>query len=121
MLEDCIQWWGMRQARGYGYVFCIFRRRMYQAHRMVYEECFGEIPPGLHIHHACRNTSCVNPDHLVPVTPIAHGLLHRLDECGRGHVMDAENTYIDQRGRQHCRQCRALAAQRLRDRRKAAA
>jgi hypothetical protein len=119
--DECIEWWGAHQARGYGYVFCAFRRRMYQAHRMVYEECFGEIPAGHHVHHECRNTSCVNPAHLRAVEPEQHRLLHLLTACRRGHEMDEANTYVDQRGRRHCRQCRALAAQRLRDQRKVAA
>jgi hypothetical protein len=29
---------------------------------------FGEIPDGLMLDHLCRNTACVNPSHLEPVT-----------------------------------------------------
>jgi hypothetical protein len=38
------------------------------AHRWMYEQKIGPIPKGLVIDHLCRNTRCVNPDHLEPVT-----------------------------------------------------
>ena len=38
------------------------------AHRVIYERYRGSISPGLDIDHLCRNPSCVNPDHLEPVT-----------------------------------------------------
>jgi len=38
------------------------------AHRYVYEKFKGIIPTALRLHHTCRMTRCVNPDHLVPVT-----------------------------------------------------
>lgn len=39
-----------------------------QAHRAIYERLRGPIPDGLELDHLCRNRSCVNPDHLDPVT-----------------------------------------------------
>src|SRR5208337_4315885 len=38
------------------------------AHRMIYKRHRGPIPEGLELDHLCRQTSCVNPDHLEPVT-----------------------------------------------------
>lgn len=46
----------------------IANRRRYQAHRFFYEQAKGPIPAGLELDHLCRNTQCVNPDHLEPVT-----------------------------------------------------
>jgi hypothetical protein len=39
-----------------------------KAHRMMYQKKYGPIPAGLVLDHKCRNTKCVNPDHLEPVT-----------------------------------------------------
>lgn len=39
------------------------------AHRIYYERHVAPIPAGHHIDHLCRVPSCVNPDHLEPVTP----------------------------------------------------
>lgn len=38
------------------------------AHRRAYEERYGPVPAGLEIDHLCRVRSCINPDHLEPVT-----------------------------------------------------
>lgn len=46
------------------------------AHRVIYERHRGSIPEGLQLDHLCRNPSCVNPDHLEPVT--------NAENCRRG-------------------------------------
>ncbi|MBN9210756.1 MAG: hypothetical protein BGO45_10805 [Microbacterium sp. 71-36] len=62
---DCWEWTGSLRT-GYG----LFRLdgRNVQTHRWAYEEQVGPIPDGFQIDHLCRNTRCVNPDHLEPVT-----------------------------------------------------
>ncbi len=40
------------------------------AHRWAYSYFCGHISHGLEIDHLCRNTRCVNPDHLEAVTPL---------------------------------------------------
>ncbi len=51
-----------------------------QAHVVAYEELVGPVPEGLELDHLCRNTLCINPDHLEPVTHkvnIERGLVAR--------------------------------------------
>ena len=42
--------------------------RNYKAHRLSYALVKGQIPDGLVIDHLCKNTLCVNPEHLEAVT-----------------------------------------------------
>lgn len=41
--------------------------KRWRAHRFYYEKYKGKIPKGMHLDHLCRNTLCINPDHLEPV------------------------------------------------------
>lgn len=47
-----------------GYCFMVVDGKRTYIHRFVYEECFGEIPEGLHIRHKCDTPICINPEHL---------------------------------------------------------
>lgn len=92
---DCWEWTANKDKDGYGK----FRDgdKHYRAHRFVYEQMVGPIPDGLVIDHLCKNTSCVNPDHIEPVTWAEN--LHRgasiqakharRRTCPRGHEYDA--------------------------------
>lgn len=46
------------------------------AHRFAYEILVGPIPDGLHLHHTCEHPGCVNPAHLMPLTPGEHAQEH---------------------------------------------
>jgi len=68
--EGCWEWTGYVNDQGYGRPRFRVGGKQYflRAHRMTYEFLAGPIPEGLIIDHRCHNRSCVNPDHLRPVT-----------------------------------------------------
>lgn len=66
---DCWLWTGSVR-HGYGQIRLKAGDRwtVGSAHRVSYELAVGSIPEGLDLDHLCRTTTCVNPDHLEPVT-----------------------------------------------------
>lgn len=66
-VTGCWDWQLYVGPDGYGNV--CFQGRSRGAHIVMYEMKYGPKPLGLEMDHLCRNRSCVNPDHLEPVTP----------------------------------------------------
>lgn len=66
----CWIWLHGKSGAGYGQLHVKHSRprRMVYAHRVYYERHVGPVPDGLELDHLCRNPSCVNPEHLEPVT-----------------------------------------------------
>lgn len=62
--DGCWNWTGAKSS-GYG---SFQAKGTHPAHRYAYQLLVGPIPEGLILDHKCRNRSCVNPDHLHPVT-----------------------------------------------------
>lgn len=103
----CWQWLGTLSG-DYG-MFGGFR-----AHRVSYALIKGAPPPELTLDHTCRNTQCVNPDHLEPVTGAVNtmrgdspmALKARQTHCLNGHEFTPDNiiTRKGRRGRE-CRIC----------------
>lgn len=115
--DGCWLWQNPRP-HGYGQIRVGKRQRI--AHRVIYELYVGPVDDGLELDHLCRNRSCVNPDHLEPVTHsenVRRGEVPQLQlrktHCLRGHPFDEENTRI-YRGSRGCRKCAALHAKRYR-------
>ena len=114
-VTGCWNWQGASTPSGYGKVW--FDGRLIYTHRATCEAVHGVIG-GRQIDHLCRNTRCCNPDHLEAVTSrenIRRGTSlaayrARQSHCKRGHKFDAENTYLDNRGRRTCRKCSAFRA-----------
>ena len=114
----CWVWTGGHSGSGYG-VFATGSRvddslRFVLAHRYAYVQLIGEIPDGMQLDHLCRYTSCVNPDHLEPVTPRENSLRGvgpsaknaRATHCKNGHPFTPENTWLNEkRNARHCRTC----------------
>lgn len=111
----CWQWQGSINDGGYGY----FRKgprgavQRFTAHRAIYELVVGPIPPGMDLDHLCRLRSCVNPEHLEPVTRQVNllrgigwaGLHAAQTHCRHGHEFTPENT-IHRARLPHGRECR---------------
>lgn len=91
-------------------------RKIVRAHRFAYELYVGPIPPGVHVHHECGETLCVNPDHLALLTPSEHILVSKEARmhCRRGHPFSGDNFYVERSGARRCRTCRREGIQRRR-------
>lgn len=118
-VSGCWNWTASRNANGYGRLHFGASGKMQLAHRLAYELLVGPIPDGLVLDHLCRNRSCINPDHLEPVTDRVNILrgegwaarAARQTHCPSGHPYDEVNTY-QWRGIRYCRACRAAAHKR---------
>src|SRR3990167_6627220 len=84
------------------------------AHRVAYSFTKGSIPNGMQLDHLCRNTLCVNPEHLEAVThkenllrslnPIMQA--HRNHTCTKGHRLNEQTAYQNRKtGRLRCKIC----------------
>lgn len=90
-MEDCWIYLGPFHFSGSGNPYGRYCRK--PTHRLSYETAKGKIPPGLTIDHLCRQTLCINPDHLEAVT-LKENILRgtspsainaRRTLCSRGH------------------------------------
>ena len=113
--NGCWQWVGaVNGPRGYGR-FRYAGHTVY-AHRFLYEYMVKTIPAKLELDHKCRNTLCVNPQHLEPVShqinvlrgtsPSAQHAIKT--HCPRGHEYTQVNTRLDKRNQRHCRKCQKI-------------
>lgn len=104
---DC--WLAQGVSKHHGYKQVKVNRVRYAAHRWVYEQMRGPVPDGLELDHLCRNTSCVNPDHLEPVTHAENSRRRMLEKCGRGHDLTLPNArYVGHT--KSCRRCAQIRA-----------
>lgn len=71
---DCWVWSGACDKAGYP-IRADGRWSSVNCHRQIMED-LGHGLTGKHVHHECRNTSCINPSHLKVMTPEAHMAEH---------------------------------------------
>jgi len=99
--DGCWLWRGCILKTGYGAFYLKKNgvRKSMRAHRVAYELVVGPIADGLTLDHLCRVTTCVNPQHLEPVT-LAENIRRAVrPTCKRGHPKVA--------GDRQCRTCQA--------------
>lgn len=109
----CWLWRGSLVTKGYGKFKA--KGKTISAHRAGYQLLKGTVPSGLTLDHLCRVRSCVNPDHLEPVTAkenVLRGtgltaLSAKKTHCIRGHELAGSNLLRSnlKRGERHCRTC----------------
>jgi transposase-like protein len=88
----CLLWTGQVNPGGYGVTALGGKPRL--AHRVAYELRYpGALETTQHLHHVCRNTSCVNTAHLLPIANAGergHTALHRLEDAFLAAVESGE-------------------------------
>lgn len=87
-----------------------FKSKWIYAHRFIWEYYYGELSEELEIDHLCKNSICVNPLHLEPVTHKENCFRARKTVCKRGHDLTIkENMRFDKLGRRRgCLLCRRI-------------
>lgn len=104
----CWLWAGEKNSDGYGQIR--IAGKTLKAHRVAWELMRGPIPSGLQLDHLCRVRSCVNPEHLEPVTQLVNvrrGARTMDEACTKGHSRTVESTGFEKKtGRRYCKICR---------------
>ena len=117
-IPHCGCWWwtGGLDPNGYGLIdFWNQKPKQKLAHRVVYEFYCGPIADDLELDHLCRTPSCVNPDHLEPVTHavnMARGIHATKTHCKNGHPLSGSNL-LRRADRPMARECLACRKDRL--------
>ena len=111
-MSGCWLWTGHITHLGYGALKTA--SKTWKAHRLVYTLLKGAVPPGLELDHLCRTRSCVNPEHLEPVTHRENimrgeGLAAncaRKTHCKNGHPLSGSNCRVRPDGGRRCLTCK---------------
>lgn len=107
----CITWKGAHDDDGYGRIQIGSKWR--GAHRVAWENQYGQIPKGLVIDHICRVRDCIEVDHMELVTPKENTLRGinpcavnaRRKVCIHGHELKGNNVRIRFDGHRECIPC----------------
>lgn len=121
--KGCWVWTGRLMHKGYGQ-FSPTSKKNVRAHKFSYETFISKVPHGLCLDHLCRNRSCVNPEHLEPVTNrenlrrsnIAPAEINsRKTHCPKGHAYLGDNLRVRPNGSRDCRACELEESRRYND------
>lgn len=116
--SECWMWKGAPDGKGYGAAYV--DGRSVGVHRLAYAVAnqvdLAAMDSTELVRHDCDEPMCVNPAHLR--TGDAWDNYHdsrkrgrrpmRATHCCHGHEYVPKNTYVDPRGRRHCRECDRL-------------
>ncbi len=105
--SGCWLWTGPTNRDGYAHNLAINGDR-YLPHRLMFSWFKWDIPPGLTIDHVCKQKTCMNPDHMEPVTGgenVRRAL--KVAYCKRGHAQTPENRYRygKSKKKERCKPC----------------
>src|SRR5713226_5399003 len=105
--SGCFLWTGALYTNGYALIglWQDGKTTAFLAHRVYYELINGAIPPDLELDHKCRVKSCINPNHLEPVTHkenMRRAPKNNRPNCPNGHPYSGPNLWI-YRGLRRCR------------------
>lgn len=80
--EDCWEWTGRKDARGYGVFFADGKEQRAHRHALALEGI--AVPAGMVVDHLCHTPSCVRPAHLRVVTQQQNA--HNIDGLPRSNT-----------------------------------
>jgi HNH endonuclease len=105
--SGCWLWLGFIEPRT-GYAKLKVDGKTQSAHTISYKLHIGSVPDGKELHHTCRMRTCVNPEHLKPVTRQEHREYHSAlqTHCKYGHEFTPANTILKSNWCRDCRTCK---------------
>lgn len=120
-VDSCWVWTGSKTDQNYGLIW--LNGRHTRAHRVSYVLYCGVLNEGMVIDHLCKNTLCVNPDHLEQVLQSenvkrgnagkSNNAQRKKTHCPKGH----EYSRITKNGYRQCGICRSRQEMESRKRR----
>lgn len=114
----CWLWLAQTSQSGYGQMNVGGESK--RAHRVAWELYCGPIPPGMVIDHICRQTLCVNPDHLRVVTPRVNALENSASRAALNAQKErcprCGDSFRGRPNRRYCLTCKNRRQQERRDR-----
>lgn len=114
MVEKTENCWNWKGSVGNNYGMYYVNGKSKRAHRIAFELLASKIPDGLTLDHLCKNTLCVNPKHLEPVTLSENSRRENVwkrenvirTRCEKGHPWKPENIRKTWLGYNECNICK---------------